>query len=116
MEQYASLGETSARATRAEHDAKRGQALLARRAGRARPDSATHQQRPIGRRAGASNVQTVVAQLIAVVAVIGSYAVSHYQAVSLPKKAGVAPFAARQAPPLVNTTGTRVPTATGAGA
>ncbi len=45
------------------------------------------------------NVETVVAQVIAVVLVIGSYVVARYQATALPKKQGVAPFQVLDAPP-----------------
>jgi high-affinity iron transporter len=47
------------------------------------------------------NVETVVAQVIAVLAVLGCYFVSRYRAVVLPKKQGLASFALRDAPPTV---------------
>ncbi len=45
------------------------------------------------------NVETVVAQAIAMILVVGSYVVARYQATALPKKRGVAPFQALDAPP-----------------
>ena len=41
------------------------------------------------------NVETLAAQGLAVTLVLGSYALSRYQAVSLPKRRGLAPFAPR---------------------
>jgi high-affinity iron transporter len=45
------------------------------------------------------NVQTIVAQIITVVLVLGSYGLARYQAVALPKKSGQASFKLREAPP-----------------
>jgi high-affinity iron transporter len=47
------------------------------------------------------NVETIVAQSIAVILVLGSYVVARYQAVALPKKSGQEPFKLREAPPTV---------------
>jgi high-affinity iron transporter len=45
------------------------------------------------------NVQTIVAQIVTVVLVLGSYGLARYQAVALPKKSGKASFKLREAPP-----------------
>jgi high-affinity iron transporter len=45
------------------------------------------------------NWETVIAQIIVVVLVLGSYVVARYEAVSLPKKRGMAPFQPLEAPP-----------------
>ena len=45
------------------------------------------------------NWETVIAQIIVVVLVLGSYIVARYEAVSLPKKRGMAPFKPLEVPP-----------------
>ncbi len=45
------------------------------------------------------NVETLAAQAVALVLVLGSYGVSRYQAVALPKQRGMAPYHLREAPP-----------------
>lgn len=45
------------------------------------------------------NVETIVAQIVTVVLVLGSYGLARYQAVALPKKSGQEPFKLREAPP-----------------
>jgi high-affinity iron transporter len=45
------------------------------------------------------NVETIVAQVIATALVLGAYAFSRYQAVSLPKKQGLAPYMLRTEAP-----------------
>ena len=45
------------------------------------------------------NVETVAAQIVAIVLVLGSYAYSRYQAVTLPKKQGLAPYTLRTEAP-----------------
>ncbi|HST06087.1 MAG TPA: FTR1 family protein [Chloroflexia bacterium] len=45
------------------------------------------------------NWETVIAQGVAVVLVLGSYGLARYQAVLLPKKNGLAPFEQRETPP-----------------
>ena len=49
------------------------------------------------------NVETVVAQVVAVVAILGCYLLLRYQAIELPKKRGMSPFALREAPPTIPT-------------
>jgi high-affinity iron transporter len=45
------------------------------------------------------NVETILAQSLAVILVLGSYGLARYQAVALPKKSGKEPFKLREAPP-----------------
>jgi high-affinity iron transporter len=45
------------------------------------------------------NVETVSAQIVAIVLVVGSYAHSRYQAITLPKKQGLAPYTLRTEAP-----------------
>jgi high-affinity iron transporter len=45
------------------------------------------------------NVQTIIAQIITIAFVLGSYGLARYQAVALPKKSGMKPFKLREAPP-----------------
>jgi high-affinity iron transporter len=45
------------------------------------------------------NIETLLAQALAVALVLGSYFVSRYQAVALPKQRGLAPYQLREAPP-----------------
>jgi high-affinity iron transporter len=45
------------------------------------------------------NVETLLAQAVALTLVLGSYFLSRYQAVTLPKQRGVAPYQLREAPP-----------------
>ncbi|HEX3269239.1 MAG TPA: FTR1 family protein [Ktedonobacterales bacterium] len=45
------------------------------------------------------NVETIAAQIVAIVLVLGSYAYSRYQAVTLPKKQGLAPYTLRTEAP-----------------
>jgi high-affinity iron transporter len=46
------------------------------------------------------NVETIVAQALAVLLVLGCYALARYQAVSLPKQRGQTPYELREAPPV----------------
>jgi high-affinity iron transporter len=45
------------------------------------------------------NVETITAQIIAAALVLGAYALSRYQAISLPKKQGLAPYTLRTEAP-----------------
>ncbi len=47
------------------------------------------------------NIQTIMAQIITVALVLGSYALARYQAVALPKKSGMEPYKLRETPPTV---------------
>jgi high-affinity iron transporter len=49
------------------------------------------------------NWETIVAQLVALLVVLGSYFVSQYQAVLLPKRRGLSPYARRESPPATDT-------------
>jgi high-affinity iron transporter len=51
------------------------------------------------------NWQTVIAQAVSMVLVLGSYGLARYQAVSLPKKHGLSPFELRDAPPMQDVVG-----------
>lgn len=46
------------------------------------------------------NVETIVAQALAVLLVLGCYALARYQAVSLPRQRGQTPYQLREAPPV----------------
>ncbi len=51
------------------------------------------------------NWETVIAQGLSVILVLGSYGLARYQAVLLPKKAGMDPFKQREAPPTEQSSG-----------
>ncbi len=48
------------------------------------------------------NWETIIAQVLSVAIVLGSYFAARYQALSLPRKRNISPFAKRDAPPSEN--------------